>query len=437
MINFKISELSSGLITVTKPLGKPISLNIGEIVKAEVVDLLSSGGVTLKIKGSYITARTDMPVQKESQITLKVMASSSAPSELRLQFLGAAENSQTETSDLQGAALGRLVKEMAGLNPKNISAGNVTNLVKALPQDINQIPQDVRQQLLNILREGLQSTGRDIQSRIDALFRDLPLSFKNQSFIQGLQLDVAVSAEKLLSDGLKGLLRDTGVALEAKLKAVAELLQSASKASSAAGEPATAATKAAFGSDLKSLVSTADRMSIENDLKTNLLRLRESLTAASESMPGKDISSIKSSISAVDGMLKDIESYQLMSRATGSFYTFLPVSWQELRDGDIAFQNNDEEGKIQSSSCRLTLDLDNFGKLVVMVLMHGGEFLVSFQPEKAEFRKLLSANMDGLDEQFREKGLNLKAARVLDSEDKLLENLDHPGPFRRIINIKA
>jgi hypothetical protein len=437
MINFKISDLSAGLITVTKPVGKPISLNVGEIIKADVMDLLSSGGVTLRIKGSYITARTDMPVQKDSQIMLKVLASPSAPNELRLQFLGNAENDQPGATGSQNEAIGRLVNEMSGLNAKNLSAERIANLIKTLPADISQIPKDVRTQLMSILQEGLQSTGRDIQSRIDALFRDLPAAFKSQSFIQGLQLDVTSSAEKLLSDGLKGLLRDTGVALESKLKAIAELLQPASKGMAEVEASKAASFRIEQGGDIKSLISTADRISIENDLKTNLLRLRETLTTGSDALSQKDVASGKSAITGIDGMLRDIESYQLMSRATGSFYTFLPVSWQELKDGEIAFKSNNDDEKTPSSSCRLTLDLDGFGKLMIMVLMHGNEFLVSLKPEKTPFKELLASNIGALDEQFKEKGLTLKAVRVLDYEDTSLEGLENLEPFRQIVNIKA
>jgi hypothetical protein len=433
MINFKISDLSSGLITVTKPAGKSISLNIGEVVKADVVDLLETGGVTMKIKDSYLTARTDVQVQKDSQILLKVLASPTSPNELRLQFLGYSGEDQAQSP--ANAALGRLVRDLSGAGIKNLSSEDIASLIKALPQDVGEIPQDLRLQLQDILREGLQSTGKDIQSRIDAMFRDLPQAFKGLSFIQGLQLDVAQSAERLLSDGLRGLLRDTGVALEAKLKSVAEALQTASGGGRAGTEEASGISAA-----LKSQMPMAEKASIDNDLKTNLLRLRETLNSALESMPGKDTAQVKAVINSLDGMLKDIESYQLMSKATGSFYTFLPVNWQELKDGDIAFQTNEDEeagGRSRSSSCRLSLDLEGFGKLNIMVLMHNNEFFVSFKAEKAGFRELISSNLGNLDEQFREKGLNLKSARALDNDEIPPDSLENSGLFRRSVNIRA
>jgi|WetSurMetagenome_2_1015567.scaffolds.fasta_scaffold00292_4 flagellar hook-length control protein FliK len=433
MINFKISDLSAALVTITKPAGKPISLNVGEIIKADVTDLLSTGGVTLKIKDSYITARTDIPLQKDSQVMLKVLASPSSPNELKLQFLGPADSEQTLTPAPQNEALAGFVRELSGLNADTLSSEKIAALLKALPADINEIPKEIRLQVQNILQEGLRLTGSDIQSRLDALFRALPSSISAQSSIQGLRFDVTVSAEALLSDGLKGLLRDTGVALEAKLKAVADMMPQVSK-TGAEGE----AAKTASGADIRQMLSTADRASIENDLKTNLLRLRETLVGQSETVSPKDQAAIKASTAAIDGVLKDIESYQLMSRTTDSYYTFLPVSWQELKDGEISFKNNSREGRTtSSSSCRLDLDLQEFGRVVISVLMSGDEFLVSFRPDNDTFRELLTSNLEGLAEQFRGKGLSLKAARVLDIDDDSMDQPDSPEPFGRIVSIQA
>ena len=435
MINFKITDISQGLITVQKPTGKPIPLNIGEIVKGDVTDLLATGGVTLRIKGSYITARTDIPMQKDAQVMLRVLGTPSSPNELRLEFLGFADKEQTDAS--LGESTARLAKELSNLDSAALTSDKIANLLKVLPQDISTVPKDLRVRLQNLLQQGLQSTGTDIQSRLDMLFRNLPASIKDLPSIQGLKLDVAVSAENLLSDGLKGLLRDTGVALEAKLKAVADLLQQASQSGMEKDPVQSASDEQNQAVDIKTVVNKNDHAAIEKDLKTNLLRLKETLTSQAESLSNNDAASIKAATTAIDGMLKDIESYQLLSKTTGSFYTFLPVSWQELKDGDVAFKSNSSDGKTQSHSCRLNLDLEGYGKLTVMVLSHNNEYLVSFKPEKEDFKTMLAANIGSLDEQFKASGLNLKAVRVLDKNDSSLEQLERLENYRQIVSVKA
>ena len=430
MINFKISDLFEGLITVAKPLGKPISLNVGEIVKGEVMDLLPTGGVTLRIKGSVITARTDIPLQKNAEVMLKVIGTPSSPNELKLQFIGTAEKEDPGSSAFKGEALDRVLQDVSVGAPRTpLSTEMIERLLKALPSDVNVLTKEIRLQIQNLLRESLKATGQDIQTRLDDLFKDLPTTLKNQASLQS----VTVSIDKLLSEGaadnLEGLLRGTGVALESKLKAIAQLLQQAKESPEGGAAPG----KGMLSIDIKQLLPAADRASLENDLKASLLRLKEVLEQTTTGDPAV----IKKASDAVIGLLKDIETFQLLSRTTQSFYTFLPVNWQELRDGEIAFKQNPSEGKDASFSCRLNLDLEDHGKLVIMVLSHNNEFFVSLKPESEEFKSMLTSNVNHLEDQFAEKGLNLKAVRVLDKDDTSLEQLEKLEPYKQIVSIKA
>src|SRR5208337_4526814 len=73
----------------------------------------------------------------------------------------------------------------------------------------------------------------------------------------------------------------------------------------------------------------------------------------------------------IEGLLKDVETFQALSKTTDSFYTFLPVTWKELKDGDLAFKRG-REGSTggATSSCRINLSLDGFGSLSILVLMN-------------------------------------------------------------------
>jgi len=438
MINFKISDLFEGLITVVKPTGKTIPLNIGEIVKGDVMDILPAGGVTLKIKDSFVTARTDIPLQKDSEVMLKVLGTTSSPNELRLQFLGPAEKGPATPQAFNEAVVNKFLQEFAGAGAERLTSEKIEGLLKALPSDIMTMPKEVRLQLQAILQESLKSSGQNIQSRLDALFRDMPTSLKNQPVLQGLKLEVTVSADKVLSEGLRGLLRDTGVALESKLKAIAEIVLQNPKVAADGLEVSPASTgKGTIAEDIKQLLPAADLKSIENDLKANLLKLKETLAEQYAGASHKDVALLKNATSAVDSILKDIGTFQLLSKTTESFYTFLPVSWQQLNDGEIAFKQNKGGGSAPSFSCRLNLDLDNLGRLIIMVLFQNNEFFVSFRPDNENFKSLLASQVDHLDKQFYEKGLNLKSVRVLDKEDTSLEQLENLDSFKQIVSIKA
>lgn len=84
MINFKITSLLDGNLTIDKSQGKPITLTPGETIKAEIANILSSGNAVLKIKGELIAAKTQVPLQPGETAFFKVSDSQSSANELKL-----------------------------------------------------------------------------------------------------------------------------------------------------------------------------------------------------------------------------------------------------------------------------------------------------------------------------------------------------------------
>lgn len=87
MINFKTTNFD-GFFSVEKPAGKHISLKIGEILKAEIMDILPSGGITLKIRGSVITTKSSLaqPLKMGAMAFLKVTGQHSEGREQLLRY---------------------------------------------------------------------------------------------------------------------------------------------------------------------------------------------------------------------------------------------------------------------------------------------------------------------------------------------------------------
>ncbi|HEX8949421.1 MAG TPA: hypothetical protein VF790_10695 [Dissulfurispiraceae bacterium] len=536
MINFKITSLDNGFLNVEKPSGKAISLKLGEFVKAEVMEMLPSGGVTLKIKGDLIPAKTEIPLEKGATVLFKVTGQPADGKDLRLQFMGYAEETAQgrPQGDLKGEALNKLVQELnlfkgAGgsaeaLPPETFTSERIENLIKALPPDINSLPKEIKLQLQDVLSASLKSTGQSIQSRLDTLLSQLSDSVKGHPLVETLKKDLLVNMEKLLGGTLKSALQNTGVALEAKLKSAVtsillqqlgqeeqsglgpklsdndEKLRSMALAGglllTEEGTENAAAVKLseqAPDTDLSQLAEpnaetpapaapeqsppeirtssakpgqtphenqTAqaqmtkghpEMASVKGDLKAALLELKQAIEkgtdiqgpipakeTATAVQGGHDNIAMKGLQGTIDGLIKDIETFQALSKTTDSFYTFLPVSWQELRDGEISFKRGQgSAGGRVPYSCRINLDLGVFGSLSIMVLMHNTDFLISFKAEKADFQSVLSSNLDELKGTFREKGLNLKAVNILEKDDSLFEQLEKLASSERVVNIKV
>ena len=139
---------------------------------------------------------------------------------------------------------------------------------------------------------------------------------------------------------------------------------------------------------------------------------------------------------AIDGLLNRIETLQLLSKLTNSFYTFLPFIWNGLKEAEIAFKSSRSGPQGRSYYCLVHLDLEELGKLEIVAMMAGSEFLVSLKTDHDAFRSVLNANMNELREMFAAKGLKLGPVNFYRMEEKQLEPFERLESFESIINIR-
>lgn len=79
-------------LTLIKPFGGSMELRVGDLVKAQVLDVQTDGTISLRIEGRsgggvVVAARTEVPLAKGDSVMLKVLG---GEGEIRLQFAGAA-----------------------------------------------------------------------------------------------------------------------------------------------------------------------------------------------------------------------------------------------------------------------------------------------------------------------------------------------------------
>ena len=93
------------------------------------------------------------------------------------------------------------------------------------------------------------------------------------------------------------------------------------------------------------------------------------------------------------------------------FYTFMPVLWEGLKDGEFLFKKN-KDGKNDSYACDINLDLEKLGKLSVSVTSMEKSFYVSFFIERPKIADIISSEKKMLQERFASQGLMLKAITI-------------------------
>ncbi|MCE5311927.1 MAG: flagellar hook-length control protein FliK [Nitrospiraceae bacterium] len=459
MIYFKVTPTPvDSSLTLAKPSGKELSFKVGDIVKAEVMNILPNAAV-LRIKGEVVTAKTETPLTQEGAAYFKVVASSKG-NEFKLQFMGYADEMPAgQTAQPQAfkqEAVTQLMRDMAQSLAKPGSAGiqpqTVQDILKSLPSDMSLLPKDIKNQLQALLQTGLKVTGQTIQSRVGALLEQLP-----PEVTQNVKADMLVSIDKLVNSQLKSAIQDTGVAFEAKMKSLADLaklIEYASQGSDRSktimrepdgtkiftqADPQQAQKQAAAGEGVKILLQ-GDSHAVKGDLKATLLQLQQVVAEKldqADTLTSQQTQTLKNASSQIDGLLKDVESFQLLSKVTDSFYTFLPVSWSELKDAEVIFKRGKSDAKGLSYSCTLNLDLDSFGKVSVMMFMYNRDFFVSFKTQNPEFQKLLSSAVDDLKTAFEEKGLSLKGVNFIERDAAFPDEMESENGFTKSINIKA
>ncbi len=165
MLNSSLPVVDTALLTIIKPLGKPITLIAGEIVEAEIIDILDTGGITLKIKGGFLTAKAEIPVERDSTAFFKVLTGESGR-ELRLQFIGYSGRPLNEQvrNNQQITLMDKILQDLSvallreGTGSKSFPEF-LEKIFRALPIDVRSTPKEFGIQVQNLLRESLESTG--------------------------------------------------------------------------------------------------------------------------------------------------------------------------------------------------------------------------------------------------------------------------------------
>ncbi|MBF0517957.1 MAG: flagellar hook-length control protein FliK, partial [Nitrospirae bacterium] len=153
-------------------------------------------------------------------------------------------------------------------------------------------------------------------------------------------------------------------------------------------------------------------LNVDNDQKALLLKIRNILQDERMSEVLKYSPSKREDLAgAVDKFIKNIEYYQLSSRANDMVYTYLPFLWNELKDGELLFKKNKYHAQ-KSFTCDINLDLDKLGKLSISVTTADSGFFVSFNAEKDNTKQLILQNKDDLEKRFKAAGLTLKIINV-------------------------
>jgi hypothetical protein len=441
------SPLSAQLLTLLKPLGKEIPVRLGEIVEGEVVDLFPGGGLTLKIKGSYLPIRSSLNFKKNEILSLKVLGKGSVRGELVLQLLsGTSRPGMEEASGLDRlgseprdekipASLLKLINKLEEAIRGHSSSfsndvkvrGLIEEILKGLPSDIRLLPKEVRNRLQQILEVPIKSLLSAVGNRVIQLLQQLPEGEMQKMGLENFADEILFSIDGLNGRKLKEALESTGLVLEAKIKA---LLRSVIQ---------------------EQAVFSGKETKLFNDLKAILLKYKAIIEdGGHQPVEGgaikkwwegdprhRDVTQpIWKGLGAeVENLLKEMETFQLLSKVSDTLYSFLPVQWEALKRGELIFKKKKQPG-INLFSCAIQLHLEKIGPISVFLLMKPNEFYVNFKVNHPQMKAMISSQAQELKEGFQREGLNLTHMDFNEKQGTSAGTLDPSPAEETIISIR-
>ncbi len=341
------------LLTLTGQADRPLAVKAGTIVKAEVIESAGKGQAVLRIiasdsKGTNIPGAT---IKTDTQVPLI------KGNHVSLEILGGTDKLKMRIIDgsQQASEASRQTIPIKFLDMfAQISESRLNNSeFKLLLNLLNSLPQTVKTKIPEF-------------QKVDKLMVDIK------------QLDGKI---------LKAFVESSGVAFETRLKIAA------------LKDP---------GSMLQHLMA----LQADGDLKALLLNLKKLLKDQSIVNTLKKAGfKIAELSSTTDNFIKHIEFFQFTSKFNDMFYTFLPVLWDDLKDGEFVFKKDRRQGK-KAYSCGINLDLEALGKLSISVTISDKAFYLTFHAEQSNVANLIRSQKHILEERFVSQGLTLKAINI-------------------------
>jgi len=132
---------------------------------------------------------------------------------------------------------------------------------------------------------------------------------------------------------------------------------------------------------------------LKNDLKKNLYEIKNKTLKRGD----------KNIILIVDKIIKNINFVQMNSFLNQAFISYIPFSWNKLKDGKMKFDSSNNK---KTFSCKIELNLEKYGEIFIHLLMHSNELSIGINTKNNHFKKLAKSSFNLLNTNLKEIGLN-------------------------------
>ncbi|MEZ0322884.1 MAG: hypothetical protein ABWJ98_01045 [Hydrogenothermaceae bacterium] len=421
MINFKPVWQNVEFFNIVKPLGASIPLSTGETVRADVVDVLPSGGIVLRIKDSYVTVKTEVPLTKENQLLLKVL-------------------------ELKDDLVRFQIVDIKSKQPQ--ISQNINQILQTNPEllvlSFDKLPAKTQKEVINFLQNQLKNSISEILPKLETAINPknltaetLKKAIENSGiFFESKLLSLYKNMENLktyienlptnIKDNLLEILQSTDINNYKKLEDIINILNDKNFQKRLINSLKSNMTQLQINEILPENVNKEIFKFFENiksqDYQT-LLELteddqfKEKIKAVINSYQ-----SISSDMKLKEDMQQQIKTAQELSLITESFYGFLPINWENLKNSTFKYKKsvNDNE---KSYYFIINLDFED-GKLSVITSYQKEKINITLAVENQNLRNIIANEKINLYQRLKEEGLNIGYIEVInyvpESIDKVI-----------------
>ncbi|MBV5321273.1 MAG: flagellar hook-length control protein FliK [Sulfuricurvum sp.] len=147
--------------------------------------------------------------------------------------------------------------------------------------------------------------------------------------------------------------------------------------------------------------------SMSDDLKSNLLTLREELYQSNDPSAPK-------LLEQTDKLLTQIDYHQMLSHLSASNSIYLPFAWDQLQEGSLTFKQTNK----QKFYCEINLLLKEYGELDLMMgLYDDNQIEIQAHTEKPQLKTLIHENIAELRSLLIKSGLTPRSIRVFEAHE--------------------
>jgi hypothetical protein len=335
------------------------------ILNTQPIQVLTPQIKTFSLNAGDLLDATVVDVIKSDEVALILKGSRLEPEGIRVVVRTNLPLSAGDVLNLKVASIGKEVV----LKALDILKRDEENaLIKKVTEHLLEISSQIKKQDIRVLKD---------------FFKSLPEGLIEQISQLRVLKDIVPKIDSLSHKLLEQVIKDSGLFFEGSIRL------------SLNKDP-----------ELQNLIS--------RDIKGLLLTLKNTIKDK-KLLSLLEASGIKTPdfINTIDRFLKLIEFYQYSSFLNSVLYTYLPVDWSELKNGEIVIKKSKEGAYI----CYISLELEPMGRLGFAVSYLNKAVYISFYSDEKNL-SLLKSSQEQLKKRFSNLGLILKAINFLEKENR-------------------